>query len=162
MGPFVPCSWRAGARLVDVPVDLGGIVVDAIRSNASIVCVTPAHQFPLGVTMSPAQRLSRLEFARRANAVVIEDDYDGEFRFDGRPLDALKTLDRDARVMYVRTFSKSLFSALRIGYIVAPPFGCAAHWLPPRNYSTGMFRHALRILSPPLLARDTWAATFEK
>ena len=108
--------------MVVVPVDLDGIVVDAIPKSTRIICVTPSHQFPLGVTMSPARRLSLLEFARRANAVVIEDDYDGEFRFGSRPLDALKTLDRDERVMYIGTFSKSLFPALRMGYIVTPPW----------------------------------------
>ncbi len=120
--PLRAAFLAAGARMADVPVDLDGIIVDAIPKSARVICVTPSHQFPLGVTMSPARRLSLLEFARRVNAVVIEDDYDGEFRFGSRPLDALKTLDRDERVMYIGTFSKSLFPALRMGFIVTSPW----------------------------------------
>src|SRR6185312_11059024 len=81
---------------------------------------TPSHQFPLGVPMSPRRRRALLDFAERTGAVVIEDDYDGEFRFDGRPLEALQTLDASGRVIYVGTFSKSLFPDLRVGFVVAP------------------------------------------
>ncbi len=84
--------------------------------------VTPSHQAPTGAALSLRRRAALLEFAHRRNAVVVEDDYDGEFRFGGRPLDALQTLDRDARVFYVGTFSKSLFPSLRKGFIVAPPW----------------------------------------
>lgn len=118
--PLRSAFAAAGARLVNVPVDVEGIVVDAIPRSARVVCVTPSHQFPLGVAMSPERRLALLRFARAANAIVIEDDYDGEFRFGGRPLDALKTLDRDERVVYVGTFSKSMFPALRVGFVVTP------------------------------------------
>ncbi len=83
--------------------------------------VTPSHQFPLGVTMSLAQRLSLLEWANEANAWILEDDYDSEYRFSGRPLEALQGLDRTNRVMYLGTFSKVLFLALRLGYLVVPP-----------------------------------------
>lgn len=110
----------AGARLVPVPVDDEGLCVDALPPDARVVCVTPSHQSPTGVAMSMRRRAALLAFARARDAVIVEDDYDGEFRFGGRPLDALQTLDRDARVFYVGTFSKSLFPALRKGFVVAP------------------------------------------
>jgi GntR family transcriptional regulator / MocR family aminotransferase len=110
----------AGARLAPVPVDANGIVVSRLPRHARVICVTPSHQFPLGSVLSTERRVALLEFARRNGAVIIEDDYDGEFRFGGRPLDALQTLDRDESVFYVGTFSKSLFPAIRVGYIVAP------------------------------------------
>jgi GntR family transcriptional regulator/MocR family aminotransferase len=112
----------AGARLVAVPVDDEGLCVDALPCDARVVCVTPSHQSPTGVALSMRRRAALLEFARKHDAVIVEDDYDGEFRFGGRPLDALQTLDRDARVLYVGTFSKSLFPALRKGFVVAPPW----------------------------------------
>ena len=110
----------AGATVVGAAVDDEGIVVEALPPNAEVVCVTPSHQFPLGVPMSPARRQELLAFARRTGAVVVEDDYDGEFRFDGRPLEALQTLDVSGQVVYVGTFSKSLFPDLRLGFVVAP------------------------------------------
>jgi GntR family transcriptional regulator/MocR family aminotransferase len=128
-----PCyvSLRAaftsvGAVPRNVPVDGEGFMVDRCPRRVDVIAVAPSHQFPLGVTMSAARRASLLERARDANAVIIEDDYDGEFRLSGRPLDALKTLDREERVFYVGTFSKSLFPALRVGYIVAPSWARAA------------------------------------
>jgi len=87
-----------------------------------VIYVTPSHQFPLGVVMSPRRRVALLEFARTRRALVIEDDYDSEFRYSGRPLDALQTLDRDDSVCYVGTFSKCLFPTLRLGYAVVPPW----------------------------------------
>jgi GntR family transcriptional regulator/MocR family aminotransferase len=110
----------AGAQLVPVPVDDEGLRVDRLPDDVRIVGVTPSHQSPTGVAMSLRRRAELLDFARRRGAVVVEDDYDGEFRFGGRPLDALQTLDREGRVFYVGTFSKSLFPALRKGFVVAP------------------------------------------
>jgi len=110
----------AGAQLAPVPLDAEGLVVDALPAEARIVCVTPSHQSPLGMAMSLARRRDLLNWAAQRQAVVIEDDYDGEFRFTSRPLDALKTLDRDGRVFYVGTLSKSMLPALRLGYVVAP------------------------------------------
>lgn len=112
----------AGAKIVPVPVDVEGILVDRLPGDANVICVTPSHQFPLGVAMSMRRRASLLEFAQRRNAVVIEDDYDGEFRFGGRPLDALQSLDRTESVFYIGTFSKSLFPGIRLGFVVAPPW----------------------------------------
>jgi GntR family transcriptional regulator/MocR family aminotransferase len=114
----------AGARLVPVPVDHEGLVVaDGIRRapDARLAYVTPSHQFPLGVTMSAGRRLSLLDWATRARAWIVEDDYDSEYRYGGRPLTALAGLDRGGRVIYVGTFSKVLFPALRLGYLVLPP-----------------------------------------
>lgn len=112
----------AGAEIVPVPVDEQGLVVEAIPVRANIVYVTPSHQFPLGMPLSPARRTALLAFARAHGATIIEDDYDGEFRYGGRPLDALQTLDRNGSVCYVGTFSKCLFPALRLGYVVLPPW----------------------------------------
>lgn len=110
----------AGAELVPVPVDDDGMCIDQVPQDVQVISVTPSHQSPTGATLSLQRRVRLLEHARSQRAVVIEDDYDGEFRFGGRPLDALQTLDRDALVFYVGTFSKSLFPALRKGFVVAP------------------------------------------
>jgi GntR family transcriptional regulator/MocR family aminotransferase len=116
----------AGAIIKPVRVDSEGIVVADIPSDAKIVCVTPSHQFPLGVPMSPARRAALLSFASQHDAVLIEDDYDGEFRFEGRPLDALQTLDDRDSVFYIGTFSKSMFPGLRQGFLVAPQWAVKA------------------------------------
>jgi GntR family transcriptional regulator/MocR family aminotransferase len=109
-----------GAKVAGVPVDGEGIRVDAIPSAARIVYVTPSHQFPLGMRMSIPRRLALLAWASERDAVVIEDDYDSEFRFGGRPLDPLQRLDREGRVVYVGSFSKVLAPSLRLGFLVAP------------------------------------------
>ena len=109
-----------GAKVAPVPVDGEGLRVDLLPRHTRVICVTPSHQFPLGVHLSLARRTALLEFARTHRAVVVEDDYDGEFRFAGWPLDALKTLDHGESVFYVGTFSKSLFPALRLGFVIAP------------------------------------------
>lgn len=113
----------AGARLVPVPVDEQGLDVargQMLCPTARLVSTTPSHQFPTGVTMSLHRRLALLEWASQAEAWILEDDYDSEYRFSGRPLEALQGLDRDGRVIYIGTFSKTLFPALRLGYLVAP------------------------------------------
>lgn len=109
-----------GAHVVPVPVDEEGLVVDALPANASMVYVTPSHQFPLGMPMSLERRLALLEWAQRHGALVVEDDYDGEFRFEGRPMDSLKSLDTAGVVAYVGTFSKTIFPELRVGYVIPP------------------------------------------
>jgi len=113
----------AGARLIAVPVDGNGLDVAAARAReaqARFAMVTPCHQFPLGATLPIARRLALLDWASEAKAWIIEDDYDSEFRYRGRPLPALKSIDRRDRVLYVGTFSKVLFPALRVGYLVVP------------------------------------------
>lgn len=118
--PLRAAFEAARGKTVPVPVDHDGLVVDKLPRNADIVCVTPSHQFPLGCVLSAQRRAALLDFAQTRNAVIIEDDYDGEFRYTDRPLDALQTLDRQESVFYVGTFSKSLLPTLRLGFIVAP------------------------------------------
>src|SRR6185437_15166688 len=113
----------AEARLQPIPVDREGLVVDAgrhLRPDARLAIITPSHQFPTGVTMSLSRRLALLAWAREAHAWLIEDDYDSEYRFSERPLQALQGLDSAGRVIYVGTFSKVLFPSLRLGFLVAP------------------------------------------
>jgi GntR family transcriptional regulator / MocR family aminotransferase len=114
----------AGAQIVPVRVDSDGLDVaegERLAPDARMVFVSPSHQHPLGATMPNARRVALLDWARRADAWIIEDDYDSEIRYRGRPLMSLQGLDRDGRVIYVGTFSKTLFPALRLGYVVVPP-----------------------------------------
>lgn len=110
-----------GARVVPVPVDDDGLVVDRLPDRVRLVFTTPSHQFPLGPPLALTRRRALLEHATRHGAAVVEDDYDSEFRFTERPLETLHSLDEDGRVVYVGTFSKSLVPGLRAGYLVAPP-----------------------------------------
>ena len=113
----------AGAELVQARVDDHGIQVPtaaASRRKVRLAYATPSHQFPTGVVMPVARRLELLNWASRHDAFVVEDDYDSEYRYDGPPLQALAGLDREGRVIYVGTFSKILFPALRLGYLVLP------------------------------------------
>ncbi len=109
-----------GARVVGVPVDDEGLDVDALPSTARLVYTTPSHQFPLGTPMSLERRSALLAWAERHGAVIVEDDYDSEFRFEDRPLAPLQSLDRGGRVVYVGSFSKTLLPILRLGFLVAP------------------------------------------
>jgi GntR family transcriptional regulator/MocR family aminotransferase len=106
--------------VVGVPVDGEGLVIDQLPSNARAVYVTPSHQFPLGLAMSLPRRRELLAWAERHDAAIIEDDYDSEFRFGGRALEPLQTLDSSGRVIYVGTFSKTMLPALRLGFLVLP------------------------------------------
>jgi GntR family transcriptional regulator/MocR family aminotransferase len=110
----------SGARVHPVPVDAEGVRVAAGPTSARLLYVTPSHQFPLGVHMSLARRLEVLEWAARTRGWVVEDDYDSEFRYDGRPLAALQSLDDDERVLYLGTYNKVLFPGLRLAYLVLP------------------------------------------
>lgn len=113
-----------GAQIIPVPVDGDGLCVEALPRGASapiLACVTPSHQYPLGGRLPIARRLALLEWACIQDSLIVEDDYDSEFRFDAPPLPALLSLDREGRVVYIGTFAKSLTPTLRIGYIVAPP-----------------------------------------
>ena len=113
-----------GARLAPIPVDTEGLVVaDGVRiaPAARLAYVSPSHQFPLAVTMSLPRRLALLEWAHRANAWILEDDFDSEFRYAGAPIAALQGLDPTERVLYLGTFSKTLFPSIRLGYLIVPP-----------------------------------------
>jgi GntR family transcriptional regulator/MocR family aminotransferase len=113
----------AGSELVPVPVDREGLnIAQAIAqcSAARLAYITPSHQFPLGVTMSLSRRLALIEWAQRADAWILEDDYDSEYRYTGRPLPALQGLDTENRTVYLGTLSKTLFPSLRLGYLVVP------------------------------------------
>jgi GntR family transcriptional regulator/MocR family aminotransferase len=113
----------AGANLIPVPVDSEGIDIAhaaTAGAGAKLVYVTPSHQYPLGVTMSLSRRLALIEWARSADAWIIEDDYNSEFRYAGRPLAALQGLDPAGRVIYIGTFSKTIFPSLRLGCLVLP------------------------------------------
>lgn len=110
-----------GARLAAVRTDTEGLDCAALPSSGvRLICVTPSHQFPGGSVMSPARRLDLLRYAGRERCWIIEDDYDGEFRYDAHPLAALRALDEGDRVIYVGTFSKMLFPSMRLGYMVLP------------------------------------------
>ncbi|MGA4487851.1 PLP-dependent aminotransferase family protein [Ectopseudomonas hydrolytica] len=113
----------AGAQLCGVAVDGDGLDVDALQrvNECRLAYVTPAHQYPTGVTLSLPRRLALLEWAKRVNGWIIEDDYDGEYRYSGTPLAPLAALDEQQRVIYIGTFGKLAFPALRLGYLVLPP-----------------------------------------
>lgn len=122
--PCYPGAWAAlkaaGARIEPVPVDAQGLVVQE-GNIARLVYTTPSHQFPLGVPMSLPRRLALLRWARAVSAWVVEDDYDSEFRYGSRPIPCLHGLDPDGRVIYVGSFSKTLFPGLRLAYVIVPP-----------------------------------------
>src|SRR5258705_94131 len=141
-GATVPFE-AAGARLIRIPVDAEGLDNARLpppRARARLAYVAPCHQFPTGVILPLERRLALLAWASRVGAWVIEDDYVSEFRYEGRPLEALQSLDRDGRVIYVGTFSKTLFPALRLAYLVLPrplvrPF-VAVKWVTDRFSAT--------------------------
>lgn len=113
-----------GAQVVDVPVDDDGLVVaEGVRRApwARLAFVTPSYQAPMGVALSLERRLALLDWAEQADAWVLEDDYNGEFRYDTHPIPSVQGLDRSGRVLYVGTFSKTLAPGLRVGYLVVPP-----------------------------------------
>jgi GntR family transcriptional regulator / MocR family aminotransferase len=130
----------AGARLLPVRVDGDGLDPAKLPRSARAAFVTPSHQFPTGAILPLARRIALLDWARRSNAVVVEDDYDGEFRYEGQPVESLQGLDRYGRVIYIGTFSRTVFSSLRIGYLIAPralvASLTAAKWLSDRHTAT--------------------------
>ena len=138
----------AGAKLIGIPVDAEGLDTTKlpIKNHVRLCSVTPCHQFPTGVIMPLARRMALLEWAYRAGAWVVEDDYVSEFRYEGHPIEALQALDHGGQVIYVGTFSKILFPALRLAYVVLPtalvrPF-LAAKWMADR-YTTMLGQEAI-------------------
>ena len=130
----------AGIRLYPVPVDRDGLIIQKLPGKARAAFVTPSHQFPTGAVLTLSRRLELLAWAKRQNAIIVEDDYDGEFRYDGQPLESLQGLDPEGRVIYIGTFSRTIFPSLRIGYLIAPkslvPAFSAAKWLCDRHTAT--------------------------
>lgn len=130
----------AGAILHAVPVDEEGLDPAQLPKRARLAFVTPSHQFPTGTILPVSRRLALLDWAKRTGAVIIEDDYDGEFRYEGRPVESMQGLDAEGRVIYVGTFSRTIFPALRIGYLIAPqglvPVLTAAKRLSDRHTAT--------------------------
>jgi GntR family transcriptional regulator/MocR family aminotransferase len=116
----------AGATIVPVGVDAEGMSLDEIPERVNVICVCPSHQFPLGMTMSAERRKALIELSRAREAVIVEDDYDGEFRHDGTALQALRSTDAADVVFYVGTFSKCMLPALRLGFLVAPDWALGA------------------------------------
>jgi GntR family transcriptional regulator/MocR family aminotransferase len=138
----------AGARLVPMPVDAHGMCVEGASLAARLAYVTPSCQFPLGVAMSLERRMQLLQWARRSRAWIVEDDYDCDIRYEARPLPCLHSLDPDGRVIYLGTFSKSVFPALRLGFLVVP-----------RELAAGFVTARLATdLHPPVLEQRVLAA----
>jgi GntR family transcriptional regulator/MocR family aminotransferase len=123
--PGATIVFRAvGAKVCPVPIDQEGLDFEKGQrrwKRAKLVYVTPAHQFPLGVTMSLRRRLALLEWARRSRALIFEDDYDSEYRYSGRPIPALQGLDHSGSTIFAGSFNEVLFPALRLGYLVVAP-----------------------------------------
>jgi GntR family transcriptional regulator/MocR family aminotransferase len=116
-------AWsHAGATIEPAKIDADGIELPVRpHPKMSLIYVTPSHQFPMGACMSLARRLALLEMARSSGAWIVEDDYDAEFRYTSPPLPSLQGLDEERKVIYIGSFSKTLFPGLRIGYVVLPP-----------------------------------------
>lgn len=152
-----------GARVVGVPVDDEGLDVAALPDRARLVYTTPSHQFPLGVPMSLRRRGELLSWAERRDAVIVEDDYDSEFRFADRPLEPLQGLDRGGRVGYVGTFGKTMMPTLRLGFLIAPPSLRdtlrTAKALTDRHTEVATQRALARFIDDGLLSRHLRRAT---
>jgi GntR family transcriptional regulator/MocR family aminotransferase len=126
---YSPSRWlfeSLGLDVTGVPTDGQGLIIDALPAAARLVYTTPSHQYPLGMTMSVQRRLALLEWADHHDAAIIEDDYDSEFRYGGRPAEPLYRLSANGRVIYVGSFSKTMMPTLRVGFVVAPPALCEA------------------------------------
>lgn len=131
-----------GAQLVPVDVDESGLIVEQLASrpknDIKLLCLTPSHQFPTGAILSMSRRMELLEWSRKANTLILEDDYDSEFRYQGQPIPALAGLDKNNLVVYVGSFSKIMFTSFGIGYMVVP-----------RNL-VGLFENIRRLSSDPV------------
>jgi len=130
----------AGVRLHAVEVDREGLNPAKLPKKARLCFVTPSHQYPTGAILPLARRLALLDWAKHSNAVIVEDDYDGEFRYEGQPLESLQGLDAEGRIIYVGTFSRTIFPSLRVGYMIVPKSltstFTAAKWLNDQHSAT--------------------------
>jgi GntR family transcriptional regulator / MocR family aminotransferase len=130
----------AGARILPITVDRDGLNPAKLPEDTRMVFVTPSHQFPTGAILSLPRRLSLVDWARRMDTLVVEDDYDGEYRYEDQSLQSLQGLDAEGRVIYIGTFSRTIFSSLRIGYLVVPKplisVFTSAKWLCDRHTAT--------------------------
>lgn len=144
------CFAAYGADLVPLPVDNHGLItqqLDALEESPKVLYVTPSHQFPLGGTLPLSRRMVLLEWAQKTGTVLIEDDYDSEFRYGGRPLSALQGLDTAGSVIYTGSFSKVLYPSLRLGYIVVPQ-----HLVPIYIWAKRLSDHFSPVLPQMVLA----------
>jgi GntR family transcriptional regulator/MocR family aminotransferase len=147
-----------GATLATCAVTAEGLDPDALPHNgARLAYVTPSHQFPLGSTMSLETRIALLEWARRTGSFIVEDDYDGDFRYQGSPLMALAAQDRSERVIYLATFSKSLGAGLRLGYVIVPP-----SFVPKAKRVKDLFDHGHPWLEQAVLADLLKSGAFDR
>jgi GntR family transcriptional regulator / MocR family aminotransferase len=130
----------SGARILAVAVDRDGLNPGKLPDGTRMVFVTPSHQFPTGAILSLPRRLNLIDWARRMDALVVEDDYDGEYRYEDQSLQSLQGLDAQGRVIYIGTFSRTVFSSLRIGYLIVPKplisVFTSAKWLCDRHTAT--------------------------
>ncbi len=136
-----------GVRLHAVRVDSDGMQTDALPAHARCAFVTPTHQFPLGGTLSLTRRLELLAWAKRCDSYILEDDYDSEFTERARPLPALQSLDRDERVIYIGSFSKTLAPGIRTGYLIVPPHLARIFRTARASTSLGLSLHAQATLA---------------
>lgn len=148
-----------GMAVSHLPVDSDGVIVDALEGAGPqrLIHVTPSHQAPTGATLSLSRRLALLEYAERCGCVIVEDDYDSEFRYEGRPVESLQGLDRHGLVVYAGTFSKSLLAGLRIGFLVLP-----APLLGPFIVAKSLWDGGTPMLEQAALAQFIGSGAFER
>lgn len=152
------CFASHGARLVPVPVDVNGLETGRMpRRPGPLAYVTPSHQFPLGYTLTLERRLQLLEYAARTGTYILEDDYDGDFRYQGSPLTALQGLDTNQRVLYTTTFSKSMAAGLRLGYLIVPP-----HLIEPLRTAKALLNSGHPLLDQVVMAEFIDSGEFDK
>lgn len=152
------CFESYGAKLVPIPVDSSGLDVRCLPKRApELAYVTPSHQFPLGHTLTLDRRLQLLEFAARNGTYVLEDDYDGDFRYQGSPLTAMQGLDTNQRVLYTTTFSKSMAAGLRLGYLVVPP-----HLVEPLGTAKALLNSGHPLLDQIIMAEFIDSGEFDR
>lgn len=151
------CFRSFGAELRPVPMDQAGLIVDAMGEPApQLAYVTPSHQFPLGYTLSLERRLQLLDLAAKKGFYIVEDDYDGDFRFQGSPLTALQGLDIHERVLYTTTFSKCIGAGLRLGYLIVPP-----HLVEPFTTAKALLNNGHPLLDQMIVAEFIDSGQFD-